>query len=185
MKVSRRPANFAGMNLLDPIDSLLAFHRRQERHLAALGRLPMHLESSGVDVETSATAAGLLRCFGAATALHHAEEEQEMMPILERRIATAGAREAFRETRERLEADHREMQLLWRSLRRPLQALAEGVARALPIDDIQYFRAVCSTHISAEEGTVHLLALRHLLPGDRTALAQRIRARRERAVRVA
>lgn len=170
---------------LDPVESLLAFHRRQERHLAALGRLPMHLESRGLDVEAIAAAAGLLRCFGSATALHHAEEEHELMPMLERRIATAAGREAFREVRQALEVDHRELQALWRVLRRPLEAIAEGMPRTLSPDHIRSFRAMCSTHISAEEGSVHLLALRHLLPGDRTALAHRIRARRERAVRAA
>lgn len=169
----------------DPVDSLLSFHRRQERHLAALGRMPMHIECNGIDVEASATAAGLLHCLGAASALHHAEEERELMPMLERRISSPGEREAFRALRERLEADHREMQALWRSLRRPLAAIAEGVARRLPVDEIRYFRAVCTTHISAEEASVHLLALRHLLPGDRTALARRIRARRERGMRAA
>jgi hemerythrin-like domain-containing protein len=170
---------------LDPVDTLLSFHRRQERHLAALGRLPVHLESGGVDVEAIAAAAGLLRCFGSATALHHAEEEHELMPILERRIANTAARETFREMRQALEVDHREIQSLWRALRRPLEAIAEGMPRSLSLDDVQCFRAMCSTHICAEEGSVHLLALRHLLPGDRTTLGLRIRVRRERAVRAA
>lgn len=169
----------------DPVDGLLAFHRRLERDLASLGRLPMHLECSGMDVAASAAAARLLHGLGAAAALHHALEEHELMPMLERRIARPAEREAFRALRQGLEADHREIALLWRSLRRPLEAIAEGLARRLSVDDIQYFRAIWTTHISAEEASLHLLALRHLLPGDRTALAQRIRARRERGLRAA
>lgn len=169
----------------DPIDALFGFHRRLERDLAALGRLPTYLECFGLDVAASAAAAGLLHGLGAAAALHHAQEEHELMPLLQRRIACPGEREAFLSLRQGLEADHREIELLWRSLRRPLEAIAEGLVRRLSIDDIQYFRAVWTTHISAEEASLHLLALRHLLPGDRTALAQRIRARRERGLRAA
>ena len=169
----------------DPVESLLSFHRRVERRLAELVRLPVILETGGIDAEASASAGGLLRFFGAATALHHSIEEHELLPLLERRLATAGDREAFRDLRQGLEGDHQELRDLWRRLARPLEAIAEGLQRRLPVDDIQYFRAVCSTHISAEESTVHLLALRHLLSGDRTALAQRIAARRERAVRAA
>lgn len=169
----------------DPVDALFGFHRRVERDLAALGRLPTHLERFGIDAAASAAAAGLLHGLGSAAALHHAQEEHELMPLLERRIARPGEREAFRALRQGLEADHRELELLWRSLRRPLEAIAEGLTRRLSVDDIQYFRAVWTTHVSAEEASLHLLALRHLLPGDRTALAQRIRARRERGLRAA
>lgn len=169
----------------DPVDSLLAFHRRLERHLAALGRLPAHIESRGTDAEASATAATLLHCLGPASAMHHAEEEAELLPLLERRIAAAREREAFHAQRRALEADHHEIHSLWRGLRRPLEAIAEGLERRVPAADIQHFRAVCANHISAEEASLHLLALRHLLPEDRTLLAQRIRARRERGLRAA
>lgn len=181
-----------GMNLLDrphqiddPVDSLLAFHRRLERHLAALGCLPAQIESRGIDAEVSATAATLLHCLGTASAMHHAHEESELLPLLERRIVAAHEREAFCAQRRVLEADHHEIQGLWRGLRRPLEAIAEGLERRLPGAEIQHFRAVCANHISAEEASLHLLALRHLLPGDRTLLAQRIRARRERGMRSA
>jgi pyridoxamine 5'-phosphate oxidase len=169
----------------DPVDALFGFHRRLERDLAALGRLPTHIECCGIDATASATAGGLLHGLGAAAALHHAQEEHELMPLLERRIARPGEREAFRALRQGLEADHREIELLWRSLRRPLEAVAEGLARKLPIEDIQHFRAIWTTHISAEEASLHLLALRHLPPADRNVLAQRIRARRSRGLRAA
>ena len=173
------------LGLDDPVDALFAFHRRLERDLAALGRLPTHIECCGIDATASATAGTLLHGLGAAAAVHHAQEEHELMPLLERRIALAGERDAFGALRQGLDADHREIELLWRSLRRPLEAIAEGLARRLPVDEIRYFRAAWTTHISAEEASLHLLALRHLLPGDRIALAQRIRARRERGLRAA
>ena len=167
-----------GMRFDDPVERMLSFHRRLERQLAAFARLPVHLESSGMGAEASAAAAGLLHCFGEASARHHAEEELDLLPMLERRITCSRERDEFRALRDDLHDDHRELQGLWRPLRRPLEAMAEGLARRLPVDEIQRFRALCTAHISAEEASLHVLAHRHLLPDDRATLAQRIALRR-------
>ena len=167
---------------VDPVDALLGFHRRIERQLASLGRLPGHLEIRGMDAETSAAAAAALDFFSGALAVHHADEE-ELLPILEMRIAAAGEREAFRDLRHRLEGEHREMARAWRSLRRPLEGIAEGVQRRIPFDLVQYFRALHSAHISEEEAGLHLAGARRLLPGDRAALGRGMAARRTRKYR--
>lgn len=169
----------------DPVETLLLFHRRIEQQLAELGRLPAHLESAGLDAEAAHTAATILTCFGQATLQHHADEERELLPLLERRIPAGGARHAFHAVRQQLQGDHREIERTWRTLRRPVEAIAEGVPRRVPMDEVRYFRALVSTHISAEESAVHLLALRHLGSEDRVRLALRMRARRERALRAA
>lgn len=167
----------------DPLESLLMFHRRVERCLASLAILPVHLETCGVNAEASARAGAILHCLGPAMALHHAEEERDLLPMLERRIGDASALGCFRAARQALEGDHREIESAWKRLRRPLQGLAEGLPRRFDGDDIQHFRALCAGHISVEEASLHFLALRHLLPEDRTVLGQRIRARRERGLR--
>lgn len=182
--LSSGAATVAGMNLHDlpagiddPVEFLLSFHRRVERQLAALGRLPGHLEAHGIGAETMSIAASVLDCFGPAIALHHAEEERDLLPLIERRVAVSQL-SAFRDVRRRLEVDHREMERAWRELRRPLEAIGEGMLRRLPVGDIQYFRAITATHISIEEGTLHALALRHLQADDRNALFRRMQARR-------
>jgi hemerythrin-like domain-containing protein len=182
--LSSRIAIVTGMNLHDlpagvddPVEFLLSFHRRVERQLAALGRLPGHIEAFGIGAEAMSIAASLLDCFGPAIAIHHAEEERDLLPLIERRLAASDLH-AFRDVRRRLEVDHREMERTWRELRRPLEAIGEGMLRRLPAGDIQYFRAITSTHISIEEGTLHALALRHLKAEDRNALFQRMQARR-------
>ncbi|MGZ5034493.1 MAG: hemerythrin domain-containing protein [Usitatibacter sp.] len=161
----------------DPVDSLLGFHRRVERQLAALGRLPGHIEAFGIGAEAMSIASAALSCFGPALGVHHDEEERDLLPLIERRIA-ASELLAFRDVRRRIEVDHREMERTWRELRRPLEAIGEGILRRLPAGDIQYFRAIASTHISIEEGTLHALALRHLRPEDREVLGRRMQARR-------
>src|SRR5262245_16299816 len=116
----------------DPIESLFAYHRRAERQMAALGRLPVHIELNGVDGEAIAVADAALRCFGPALDVHREEEERDVLPLLERRIAERGDVEGFRALRYRIELDHRSLAQAWEALRRPLGAIAEGVLRELP-----------------------------------------------------
>lgn len=172
------------MNLQDlppgydaPLDSLLGFHRRMERQLAALGRLHAELESHGMDASTPRVAEAILDCLGPAAALHHADEEHDLLPLIEQRLSRV-EREAFGFVRARLAADHRELERVWKPLRKPLQALSEGVARKLPAHEVGYYRAVCAAHISYEEGAVHLLTVRHLRPEDLAQLSRRMRERR-------
>lgn len=177
-------ANLGAMNLHDlalaiedPVESLLAFHRRIERQLSALCRLPVRLEVHGVDATASAAAASIADFFTNAVPQHHADEERDLMPLLERRLGAPEAAE-FRELRRRLDADHRDMDATWRRLRRPLEAIGEGVPRKLSEDLVHYFRAIHSLHISVEEAGVHMLAMRRLRPEDHAALERRMKARR-------
>jgi pyridoxamine 5'-phosphate oxidase len=161
----------------DPVEALLGFHRRIERQLAALGRLPGLIDALGAGPESMSIAASVLSCFGPAITMHHDEEERDLLPLIERRIV-AGELAAFRDVRRRLEVDHREMERGWRELRRPLEAIGEGALRRLPVGDIQYVRAITTMHISIEEGALHALAMRHLRPEDRETLGRRMQARR-------
>lgn len=172
-----RLAGFSGP-VEDPIESLLGFHRRIEKHLGTLGGLPGHLECDGVDARASAAAASVVSFFETSLPLHHADEESDLLPLLEQRIGMAVERDTFRELRQRLESEHREMQRAWRPLRRALEAIGEGANRRLPGDLVQYFRALHSAHIAAEEAAVHVVAARRLIAADRATLARRMHSRR-------
>ncbi len=167
----------------DPVEALLGFHRRIERQLAALSRIPGYVESHGVDAECSAMAASALDFFTTALAVHHADEE-DLLPLLEARLE-AGARDQVRTLRARLESEHREMDRTWRTLGRPLEAISEGLNRGLPVDLLQYYRSLQTMHISIEESGIHRLAARCLLPTDRAALGRGMVARRTRKHRFA
>lgn len=185
IRLSLAATNLFAMNLHDlpgaiedPVESLLGFHRRIERQLAALCRLPVHLEVHGVDPGASAAAAAIASFFTSAVPQHHADEERELLPLIDLRLGNTAERKEFRELRQRLDVDHRDMDETWRRLRRPLEAIAEGVHRKLPESLVHYFRAIHSVHISSEEAGVHMLAMRRLRPEDHAVLAHRIRARR-------
>ena len=188
MKLSCAPATLGRMNLRDrppffngdnPVDALLGFHRRIERQLAALGALPARLEARGVDAETSAGAAASVAFFSGTIELHHADES-ELLTLLDARLRVPSERSEFEDLRQRLESEHRQMDVTWRSLRRPLEGIAEGMNRRLPTDLLQYFRALHGGHIAEEEARLHLLAARLLPPADCAALARGMDARRVR-----
>jgi pyridoxamine 5'-phosphate oxidase len=163
----------------DPVDWLLGFHRRMERQLAALGRLHAELDAYGIGPHAARTAQGILECLGHGARLHHADEEHDLLPLVDRRLSSE-ERQAFGFVRARLAADHREMERTWRAIRRPLEAVAEGIPRVLPTHEVGYYRAVAAAHISYEEGAVHLLVVRHLQTEDLAFLSRRMRERRVR-----
>jgi hemerythrin-like domain-containing protein len=121
----------------------------------------------------------LVAFFSDALEIHHADEE-ELLPMLEMRTIAAPERDSMRELRHRLEVEHREMARTWKSLRRPLEGLAEGVHRKLPVDLVHYFRVLHATHISMEEAGLHAVAARRLVASDRAALGRGMVARRTR-----
>jgi len=174
MKLDDLPPGFD-----EPVDALLGFHRRIERQLAALGRLPARIEAGGLDAEASALAGSALEFFTGSIALHHADEE-DLLPLLDLRAVSTERRDALRDLRGRVESEHREMDRAWRSLRRPLEAIAEGMVRSLPTDLMGYFRSLHSGHIALEESVLHLEAARSLQAGDRAALGRGMVARRMR-----
>ena len=162
----------------DPLAMLLGCHRRIEKKLATLKKLSAHLREKGVDAEASAAAQGLLNYFNVAAAHHHGDEEVDLFPLLERRIAEPCERERFAQLDARLRAEHREMEDLWARLRRPLEGLAEGLMRTLADTDVRAFTAAYARHIEAEEGLVVPLVDRWLQPGDVEALGRAMAARR-------
>ena len=159
----------------DPVEALLGFHRRIERQLTALAGLPCLLEERGMDAASMTTAASILDFFSHAMPTHQ-DDEADLLRILE-------ARGGGSQLGGLMEAEHGELDRAWRTLRRPLEAIAEGVKRTLPADPVRYFRAGHAAHIAFEEGALHVAAARSLTLHDRSALARGMAARRTRSYR--
>jgi hemerythrin-like domain-containing protein len=162
----------------DPLEMLLACHRRIERQLESVKRLRAHIASSGVDAEASSAAQAILKYFLGAAPNHHADEELDLFPLLERRITDPGERARFHAFREQLEADHRELAAAWSRLRKPLEAIGEGLVRILPEDDVHAFAAGYAHHIVTEETALRQFFPRWLDDADRAALGRAMAARR-------
>src|SRR6202008_3760991 len=133
--------------------------------LATLAALPRMLEASGPDAASMTAAASVLDFFSRAMPIHHGDEDDLA------RVIGFGAQ-------GRMDAEHREMDGAWRMLRRPLQAISEGVRRTLPEDIVRYFRTEHASHIAFEESALHLAAACTLDAAGRSALARGMAARR-------
>jgi hemerythrin-like domain-containing protein len=183
MRGNARPSLFDTVGFDDPLEMLLACHRRIERQLDTLKRLRVHVEARGVDAEASAAAQAVLRYFLKAAAAHHEDEEKDLFPLLEHRITDPGERARFGAFRREAERDHREIEASWARLRKPLEGIGEGLTRTLLPDDVQAFVRAYSRHILTEEAALTDFFNRWLDEGDRIALGRSMSERRMVGVR--
>lgn len=162
----------------DPLEMLMGCHRRIERQLETLKRLRVHIGAHGVDAEASAAAQAVLKYFQGAAMNHHADEEVDLFPLLEQRITDGGEQARFHAFRRELENDHHALVEAWTRLRKPLEAIAEGLVRALPAEDVQAFVSGYAHHILTEENALAEFFNRWLVEADREALGRAMAARR-------
>ena len=93
MKRNARPSLFdATVGFDDPLEMLMACHRRIEKQLDTLKRLLPHIKEHGVDADASIAAQSVLHYFARAAANHHDDEEKDLFPLLEQRITEDGER---------------------------------------------------------------------------------------------
>jgi hemerythrin-like domain-containing protein len=163
----------------EPLEMLTGCHRRIERQLETLKRLRTHIAERGVDAEASAAAQAVLRYFASAAANHHADEEQDVFPLLASRIEDAGEAARFRAFRESLESDHRALEAAWGRLKKPLEAIADGLLRTLAETDVHAFVSAYAHHILAEETNLVEFCNRWLTDADRETLGRSMAARRK------
>ncbi len=162
----------------DPVGMWLGCHRRIEKQLKTLSRLPAHLAKNGIDAEASTAAQSVLRYFEKSGPHHHEDEDRDLFPLLEKRITAAADRAAFHELRTRLEADHRQMEASWAKLRKPLHGIADGIAKPLDAGDVAAFCAIYAMHIPAEDCAIPGLVKRYVTAEDLEALGRSMAARR-------
>lgn len=162
----------------DPIGMWMGCHRRIEKQLNTLSKLPEHLADKGVDAEASTAAQAILRYFEKSAGHHHEDEDHDLFPLLEKRISDAGELARFRELRRQLESDHARMAACWAKMRKALQGIAEGIPKSLDTAEVATFRGIYATHIPAEDGAIPDLANRYLTASDLESLGRSMAARR-------
>ena len=162
----------------EPLEMLLGCHRRIEKQLETLKRLRAHIGAHGVDAEATTAAQSVLRYFRQAAANHLEDEERDLFPLLEKRINDLGEASRFKAFRDALETDHRVLEESWARLRKPLEAIADGLTRTLPAADVQAFVDVYTHHIRAEESVLQEFVDRWLDDRDRQVLGRAMASRR-------
>lgn len=163
------------------VDMLLQCHQRVAGQCETLQRLCAYLQDHGVDEQAKGAAGAVLRYFDLAAPHHHADEEQDWLGVLQPLWAEQPERLALL---DRLRAEHRVLEALWRSLKEVLQALvaaADAQTFTLAPEQVTAFVQAYQAHIAFEEGQWLVLARQAVSDDVLAQLGRSMVARRQQA----
>lgn len=160
----------------EPIEMLKACHERIAAQCATLEKLVAHLPVHGPDIQAQQAARNVMRYFDVAGPHHHADEEEDLFPML----VEIGER-AHSPVRERIAAlrgEHRSLEAAWAQLRAVLADIAEGRPAPLEAALVAAFAGAYRSHIAQEESEILPFAEAHLDQEQRARLSKTMVARR-------
>ncbi|MFY9326629.1 MAG: hemerythrin domain-containing protein [Georgfuchsia sp.] len=163
-------------SLDEPLEILEACHGRIEQQLQTLARLLDHLPQHGADAQAQQAATAVLRYFNTAGNNHHADEEENLFPLLRLRAGNEPRTEVLI---AELLHDHEQMTAARTIVLAQLEGVASGDAKALLSADVEAMSAVYRTHIAHENTELLPLAARVLTPNDVRQLSRAMTARRQ------
>ena len=142
-----------------PIAVLKHCHDKIRKQLTTLQNLLAYLPQQGNTIAAQQAAKAVLQYFNKAAHLHHDDEEQDLMPMLQ---ATASGADAALLTTlvPEILADHQRMDQAWSTLRPQLDAIAAGASTELSPDGVNAYVDAYHAHMSKEEGQLATMAKR-------------------------
>ncbi|WP_019141767.1 hemerythrin domain-containing protein [Noviherbaspirillum massiliense] len=160
-----------------PIAVLKHCHDRIRKQLNTLHKLLTHLPVSGTDLDAKQAANAVMKYFNQAAGNHHADEEQDLLPMLQ---ATARGDDAalLHALLPDILREHGEMEALWQALDRQLHEIASGTSAQLSADDVARFSALYLAHMKKEESHIAPMAKRLFSDAQMAQLGDAMRARR-------
>lgn len=136
----------------EPVEMLKACHERIAAQCVTLEKLAAHLPLHGADTQAQQAARNIMRYFDIAAPHHHADEEQDLFPVLleisQRQCSPVGERIAH------LLDEHRSLEASWGQLRTVLADIAEGETRRLEQVLVADFVGAYRAHIALEESQI-------------------------------
>ena len=142
-----------------PIAVLKHCHDKIRKQLTTLQNLLGHLGQNGNTPEAQQAAKAVLQYFNKAAHLHHDDEEQDLMPMLQ--VTATGEDAALLATLvPEILADHQRMDQAWLTLRPELDAIAAGTDSQLSHDGVRDYIAAYQAHMAKEEGQLAPMAKR-------------------------
>jgi pyridoxamine 5'-phosphate oxidase len=160
-----------------PIAVLKHCHDRIRKQLATLDKLLAHLPQHGADPAAQQAAIAVMRYFDTAAHLHHADEEDNLLPMLQGCAAGADAA-LLAEHVPRILADHDRMDAAWQRLHEQLSAVAAGKSAQLAAAEVRAFADSYAQHMLVEETHIAPMARRLFTPEQMQALGQAMQLRR-------
>jgi pyridoxamine 5'-phosphate oxidase len=160
-----------------PIAVLKHCHDRIRKQLATMQKLPEHLARHGADEQAQQAAQAVMKYFDQAAPVHHADEEENLVPML-RSVARGEDAATLAELVPGILQDHEEMDAMWHSLREQLGAIADGSAAALSAAQVQRFSDRYSAHMEREETRIAPMAKRLFSAAQMAQLGEAMQVRR-------
>lgn len=160
-----------------PIAVLKHCHDRIRKQMQTLQKLLQHLPQYGADVEAQQAAHAVLRYFNEAAPLHHEDEEEDLLPLLE---ATATGNDAtqLHALLPTILQEHQQMEAAWQQLDRQLRAISTGQSSQLEESDVTRFAMLYDAHMQLEETVIAPMAKRLFSPEQTSQLGDAMRTRR-------
>lgn len=160
-----------------PIAVLRHCHDRIRKQLATMEKLLPHLAGHGADEQARQAAAAVIKYFDKAAHLHHEDEEQNLMPMLQ---ATAQGEDAalLAQLGPGILDEHRRMDAMWQGLHEQLKGIADGSAAQLREADVRAFADMYRAHMEREEGHIAPMAKRLFSAQQMAQLGQAMQVRR-------
>jgi pyridoxamine 5'-phosphate oxidase len=160
-----------------PIAVLKHCHDRIRKQLATLQNLLAHLPQHGSDAAAQQAAKAVLKYFDSAAPNHHADEEQDLLPML--RATAQGADAALlAELVPAILAQHQQMDQDWHIIKSQLEQIANGSGTALSGADVNRFSAAYLAHMEQEEQNIAPMAKRLFSAAQMAQLGAAMQTRR-------
>lgn len=131
-----------------PLDNFSNCHAGILKHLADLGDLPALLAPAQ---RARRIAGDALQFFREAVFEHHAEEEMELFPAVLASARTGEEQERVRAIIQRLTAEHRDVEDLWKKLEPGLKQVAKGTETDVDTAGLTHLVSRYSAHAAYEE----------------------------------
>jgi pyridoxamine 5'-phosphate oxidase len=160
-----------------PISVLKHCHDRIRKQLATMQKLPEHLARHGADEEARQAAQAVIKYFDKAAPLHHADEEENLVPMLQA-MAQGEDAATLAELVPVILHDHDQMDAMWQGLHEQLAAIADGSAASLSAQDVQRFAERYTAHMESEEGRIAPMAKRLFSAAQMAQLGEAMQVRR-------
>jgi pyridoxamine 5'-phosphate oxidase len=160
-----------------PIAVLKHCHDRIRKQLATMQKLPEHLARHGADEQAQQAAQAVLKYFDKAAPLHHADEEENLVPMLQAVAQDADAA-TLAELVPGILREHDEMDALWQGLHEELSAIAGASAATLSASSVQRFAERYTDHMEREETFIAPMAKRLFSAAEMAQLGEAMQVRR-------
>ena len=160
-----------------PLAFLKHCHGKIRKQISTMQNLLEYLPEHGATIDAHQAAAAVLRYFDHAAHLHHADEEQNLMPMLQ---ACADGDDALLLATlvPDILADHCRMDQAWDVLRVQLDGIASGSSAQLSGADVALFADAYLAHMQKEESQLAPMAMRLFDAQQMAQLGQAMQQRR-------